>query len=411
MMPIPTSASDYSGSILSLISSPFLFDRDSPPYTGFISIWIVSIRKVFMNRSHSGNSAGCVRIGVVGTAKNTGKTTTLVALMQQATLEHVSLAVTSIGYDGEAIDNLTLLPKPRLDVTEGIVIGTAEQCARQATMEYRLIDELPMTTSLGGIKLIRSLSDGRILLAGPNKTDALESVLKAMQGLASLIFIDGALGRMVPMSAADAVIITTGASRSTHIPHLARETRAIHDIFTLHGLKIASPLSQMPENVTLFYHKGEKKTLAFSSLLGQEEAETIAACVNPDLTGIAVPGAVALHSLKAFLEKNRASLSNVAFYFHSPPMLLAGGKPLAVWENLKTLDQRGANAVYHKPLPIIAVTINPFYPRQIGRRGMFEADYVDKEELYREFSETLDVPVFNIKRKGVEDLFRLIQNF
>jgi hypothetical protein len=56
-------------------------------------------------------------VGIAGTAKNTGKTTTLSAIMGEARKEPaLVLGLTSIGYDGEGFDNVTGLPKPRIDV-------------------------------------------------------------------------------------------------------------------------------------------------------------------------------------------------------------------------------------------------------------------------------------------------------
>jgi molybdopterin-guanine dinucleotide biosynthesis protein len=53
-------------------------------------------------------------LGVLGTAKNTGKTTTLNALLK--CLSEKLLALTSIGFDGEDLDHITCLPKPNVFV-------------------------------------------------------------------------------------------------------------------------------------------------------------------------------------------------------------------------------------------------------------------------------------------------------
>ncbi|MBU4562316.1 hypothetical protein KKB17_02785, partial [bacterium] len=53
-------------------------------------------------------------LGILGTAKNTGKTTTTSALLEIANNKNLSVGITSIGYDGEDIDNITGLPKPRI---------------------------------------------------------------------------------------------------------------------------------------------------------------------------------------------------------------------------------------------------------------------------------------------------------
>ena len=67
-------------------------------------------------------------IGILGTAKNTGKTTTFNFLLEWSNLESIKVGLTSIGYDGEDIDNITGLPKPRIFVQKDNTIATAEQC-------------------------------------------------------------------------------------------------------------------------------------------------------------------------------------------------------------------------------------------------------------------------------------------
>ena len=46
-------------------------------------------------------------IGILGTAKNTGKTTTFNFLLEWSNLKSIRVGLTSIGYDGEDIDNIT----------------------------------------------------------------------------------------------------------------------------------------------------------------------------------------------------------------------------------------------------------------------------------------------------------------
>ena len=58
-------------------------------------------------------------LGILGTSKNTGKTTTTSALLEIANNKNLSVGITSIGYDGEDIDNITGLPKPRIFAKRG----------------------------------------------------------------------------------------------------------------------------------------------------------------------------------------------------------------------------------------------------------------------------------------------------
>jgi molybdopterin-guanine dinucleotide biosynthesis protein len=74
-----------------------------------------------------------IRLGIAGTAKNTGKTTATAAIIQELRTRGVGFYLTSIGYDGENIDNVTGLPKPKLRVEPGDVVATAERCLAVST--------------------------------------------------------------------------------------------------------------------------------------------------------------------------------------------------------------------------------------------------------------------------------------
>lgn len=356
------------------------------------------------------NNDNCICVGIVGTAKNTGKTTALAALMEEARRREVPVALTGIGYDGEAIDNLTLLPKPRLDVHEGIHICTAEECVRQATAGCDVIETTEEETSLGRVQLVRITSPGRIMLAGPNNTDGLRPILERLKPFAPILLIDGALGRMVPMAAADAVIFATGAARSVHIPHLAQEMKAILDIFHLGG--IGAPLleDEQPDEITIQDRNGDAKTMSgLSSLLTSEEGGLVAEALTANASRIAIPGALSHKALKAMLELNDTSFEGVVFELFAPTMLLAGGKPMPVWENLSKLIMRGATIRYRHPLCVLGVAINPFYPRQIGRRGYFEPSYINRDELEAEFRRMMTLSVVDVLRDGAGKLFDRIQ--
>jgi len=357
------------------------------------------------------NDVHRISVGIVGTAKNTGKTTVLAALMEEARRRGVPLALTGIGYDGEAIDNLTLLPKPRLDVYEGIHICTAEACVRQATAVCEILETTDEETSLGRVQLVRIASPGRIMLAGPNNTHGLRSILERLKPFARVILIDGALGRMVPMAAADAVIFATGAARSVDIPHLAQEMKAILDIFHLGGAGVSLLDAEHPEQVIIRQGNGETKSInGLSSLLTAEEGGLVAEAMPAGAARIALPGVLSHKALKGILEQGDARLEEKVFELFAPTMLLAGGKPIPVWENLTQLIMRGAGIQYRHPLDVLGVAINPFYPRQIGRRGYFEPSFIDREELGDEFRRVMALPVIDIMRDGAGELFEKIQS-
>ena len=104
-------------------------------------------------------------IGIVGTAKNTGKTTTLSVLLNECSKHDESIGLTGIGYDGEAVDNLTFLPKPRLDVPVGTWVATSSMCIEAGTAKFDQISSTGLSTSLGELQVAKTVKEGRIILA------------------------------------------------------------------------------------------------------------------------------------------------------------------------------------------------------------------------------------------------------
>ncbi len=80
--------------------------------------------------------ARIARLALIGLAKNVGKTTTtnylLETLLGEKLYRAEELALTSLGLDGEAIDVLTGLPKPRYVPPAGLIVATTADLLDQA---------------------------------------------------------------------------------------------------------------------------------------------------------------------------------------------------------------------------------------------------------------------------------------
>lgn len=171
-------------------------------------------------------------IGVAGTAKNTGKTTTLCSLVESAYAQGRLPGVTGIGYDGEERDNVTLLPKPRITVFPGMIVTTSEQCLAVSTARLRILRRTGIQTALGEVLITVVEKVGLVVVAGPNKAADLAAVGQqmAMLGVSDLL-VDGSLNRIAPMTVVDRVVFATGAARTTELQYLADETASIEHIF------------------------------------------------------------------------------------------------------------------------------------------------------------------------------------
>ncbi|NTU75981.1 MAG: hypothetical protein HGA86_07660, partial [Anaerolineaceae bacterium] len=88
-------------------------------------------------------------IGFAGTAKNTGKTTAALTLLELARTAGLTPALTSIGFDGESLDHVTGLPKPRYLLHPGDLLATAETCLAHSSARFEVLQETDIHTILG----------------------------------------------------------------------------------------------------------------------------------------------------------------------------------------------------------------------------------------------------------------------
>ena len=124
-------------------------------------------------------------IGVMGIAKNTGKTTTLNYLIDQLSAD--GLFITSIGLDGEAFDQINDLPKPRIRVKKGMKVATTTECLKESTAIYQVDMKTGLATALGEVVIVEILEDGYMLVAGPTTNQELNKLLTIIKPLSKHI--------------------------------------------------------------------------------------------------------------------------------------------------------------------------------------------------------------------------------
>lgn len=326
-------------------------------------------------------------VGVAGTAKNTGKTTTIAALMKEIKkYEGLKLALSSIGYDGEELDNITGLPKPRINVWPGIIVAVAEQCLKASKIESEILYKTDIRTPLGKIIVARVRSEGLLLMAGPNKAKELSLVLElfAEQG-ADITIVDGALNRIAPMVKTDGLIICTGAARNTDIRQLAEEIKIINGFFHL-------PVLEVPA-----------QTAIFSNALEIDQVQKIIDELY-EREAVLIRGIMSQKCLVYLLEKSN-DLKEKCLIFSDPIKLMLSGDVGRNAEVFAGLVKKGVTLGIVKKLRLFAVTVNPYYPRYRISGGYYEAAYIDHTELYNAVKESSQVPVYDVVSAGAAKLF------
>ncbi|HEY8543002.1 MAG TPA: hypothetical protein VIL29_11500 [Pseudothermotoga sp.] len=278
-------------------------------------------------------------IGILGTAKNTGKTTALNAVLK--CLNNKNLAITSIGFDGEDLDHVTGLPKPKVIVDEGTLVITSEEAARHSTAKMELLERLSLKTPMGSISVYRVKELGTVVLVGPNSSDDLFSVLKKLQSYElDFLVVDGAINRMVPFQYVDYVIIATGAARTINLNELVAEARLMVKAFLL------------------------------------PKAD--------DKNRVSLPGFVSVEKLQ--------SNSDKSLLVESPIHLILADNYKKLEELLEKMDI----AVKRKP-ELLCVTINPCYPER--RVEGYQLSKIDISEVVTKLKEELDVVCIDVNKE------------
>lgn len=348
-----------------------------------------------------------MKLGIAGTAKNTGKTTTTAAVISELRRRGLPFYLTSIGYDGENIDNVTGLPKPKLRVEPGDVVATAERCIKASTASFSILCETQVRTPLGRILVARVEKEGLAVTAGPNKSSEVREVADILSRLGpGIMLFDGALNRIAPMVETDGFILATGASRTPDIPRLAQETERIWHIANLPTVPHALDITlRRPGAVTLF--DADLAVLAqwpgASLLTEQDAAQTVEAAARGGAY-LYIPGIIGERAF-AYLAERAALLPRHLFLtFADPIKLLAFANPVAYYDWILALEEHGVLTGVLKRVPLLAVTLNPFFPEFRFDTSTYRPAFVDPIRLQVAVTEQVQVPVYNVMKQGVKGL-------
>ena len=166
-------------------------------------------------------------LSIIGMCKNAGKTTVLGRIIRELWDDGHTLALTSIGRDGEASDLVTGTKKPGIYVREGTLTATASKLLRHCDATREILETTGISTPLGEVVVLRALSDGNVQLAGPSIVRQLVRVSEIFTHFgAQKIIIDGAISRKTLCSRrlSDATVLCTGASCGKSMDEVVEET-------------------------------------------------------------------------------------------------------------------------------------------------------------------------------------------
>jgi len=321
--------------------------------------------------------ANIQRLALVGLTKNVGKTTTtnhlLETLIDEGFYQAGELALTSLGLDGEAVDALTGLAKPRYVPQPGILVATTANLLRKAEQEGIQVEwlaQLAGRTALGSVVLARVLRPGRIVIAGPVLLRDLRSALDRVQQYgARLGIVDGAINRLGAASPGitGACILCTGASVAATPELVARRTAGIFARLTVQPSRWKDAYRQRYPQARLLVFPAASDS--------DESAEAFKGAAEPAARAQWIVVRMLTHQQPVFLlrgafteELSRELLVQLSRQTLPTQAEIVVGDATKIFCHSVVLQRLAARSLHlhvAEPLRILALSINPYTPEYV----------------------------------------------
>ena len=314
-------------------------------------------------------------VAIAGTCKNAGKTTALNALIEDMS-DVFTLALTSIGRDGETTDVATVTPKPDVYVREGTLFATASGILKYCDTTLEILETCGIYTPLGEVVCARAKSDGNIQIAGPSTVEGLRTVHGILKSFgAQRTIFDGAISRKslsVP-TLCEEFILCTGASYSPSMAQTITDTAYFVRLFTSE-IDMRAPAE---EGSRYTVYKG-------AEMLMQNDIGELVTCMKKLRCAdfIRMRGAVTDSVMKPLTE---CGLRDTVIVADDPSKLLFDKK------YYEKCTARGVAVRVEKRSDLCAVTVNPY--------SVYGAEYDKKAFIdgMRDALSEFSVPVFDVK--------------
>jgi hypothetical protein len=316
----------------------------------------------------------------VGNAKNAGKTTVLNALLE-AFSDHI-VGVTSVGLDGEELDAVTYLPKPRIHMRPGTLFATAERCLESSSATWRLRSRTGIATALGEVVVADVLTAGDVLVGGPSTAASTAMVVAELKrNGAERVFLDGAFARMSHAAAGDAMVYVVGAHGSVSMAKVVEDARYALAKFRLPSLP--PRLAFLMDETEVGWTDAEDRFhgLGASSAIGS--ADTLLDRIPTEASWLYLP-----HALGPALAGRivaRRSEHRFGIALASPFALVVAG------DDLRRLFLADRTVAVLRPTEVLFVAANPFSPA--GHR-------FDRGTFLEALSATTDLPVIDVMEEN-----------
>ncbi|MDR0367911.1 MAG: hypothetical protein LBH82_02060 [Bacteroidales bacterium] len=321
-------------------------------------------------------------LSIVGMEKNTGKTETLNYVIRRLNQQQKTLAVTSIGIDGEHLDLVTNTHKPEIRLFENMLFVTSEKHYHEKQLTAEILDVSTRQTALGRLITGRVKIGGKIILSGPGNTVWLKKVIQQMDMYnVATTLVDGALSRRSfgSPSVTESLILTTGAALSPNIAEVVRKTKFVYSLINLpqYETPLRDTLLEMEHGIWSIDKEQHLHNLHIPSIfLIDRHKEKLSACGNILFAGGMVSDKL-LDTLR--LQKNISEMMLIVKDFT---------RIFANAESVNAFLRKGGKIKVLLKTKLIALCINPVSPTGY---------VIDSGRLKSSLEENLHISVYNIK--------------
>lgn len=322
----------------------------------------------------------CKTLSITGMAKNTGKTVALNYLLEQLRLHGKTVAVTSIGIDGEKTDLVTQTEKPEIELCEGTLFVTSEYHYRQRQLLSEIVDLSEDSTSLGRLVTARVLQAGKVILSGPATTGGVRKVLDRMGEYGvDMTIVDGALSRKSHASPTitDGLILSTGAAIAPDLNTIVKKTSELHDLMQLpeYECEYSDELMQEENGIFALTDDGYTSLNIPSSLLSEKyKAELFSHGNHLFISGILTDMMLNFLKMQPEVKNSAIIVKDFTKIFVSPM-------------TLRLFLSKGGRLFVLKRPNLLAVTVNPVAPSGFT---------VPSDILVKAMEGVFDVPVYDV---------------
>jgi hypothetical protein len=292
--------------------------------------------------------AGARALALVGLAKNTGKTQTLAAILDEHARSATTVGVTSIGRDGEEHDVIDArIDKPRVRLEQGSLVATTGALLRASGLAHERLALTGVRTPLGEVQLARLDEGGIVEVAGPSAAADVHSVSDQMLELgAEQVLIDGAIDRRAASSptVAEGLVMATGAILGTDIQAVVEATTDAVDLVRLP--RAGGELRAAVELDRRLVLNGDPAQIA--ALLRE----------HPEADTFVVQGALGERFLNGLLAARTERAGR--------ELRVVAGDPTRVFlsrRGPRWYARQGVSIVVRETIALLAITVNPVAPQ------------------------------------------------